>query len=127
MINNMNKNPYLLILLLCIVVMVTTGCAEQQNTAGSPPVERESKIPAGAIKVTPQTDTSPPKSFSTDYKDPVPLKTINTAGAEDSPFVMPDGNTLYLFFTPDVRVPAEKQVIDGVTGIYVSKKVNGQW
>jgi len=123
----MNKNPYLLILLLCIVVMVTTGCAEQQNTAGSPPVDRESKIPAGAIKVTPQTDTSPPKSFSTDYKDPVPLKTINTAGAEDSPFVMPDGNTLYLFFTPDVRVPAEKQVIDGVTGIYVSKKVNGQW
>ena len=127
MINSMNKTPYLLILLLCVVVMLTAGCTEQQNAAGSPPVDRESKIPAGAIKVTPQTDMSPPKSLSTDYKDPVPLKAINTAGAEDSPFIMPDGNTLYLFFTPDVRVPVEKQVIDGVTGIYVSKKVNGQW
>ncbi|MBM3200308.1 hypothetical protein FJZ53_05185 [Candidatus Woesearchaeota archaeon] len=41
--------------------------------------------------------------------------------------MMPDGDTLYIFFTPDVKVPVEKQVIDGVTGIYVSKKVNNEW
>jgi hypothetical protein len=34
---------------------------------------------------------------------------------------------LYFFFTPDVSVPVERQVADGVTGIYVSKKVNGVW
>jgi len=52
---------------------------------------------------------------------------INTAGAEDSGFMMPDGNTFYVWFTPDPQVPPEKQVIDDVTGIYVSKKINGQW
>lgn len=40
---------------------------------------------------------------------------------------MPDGNTLYFWFTPDVQVPVEGQLTDGVTGIYVSKKVNGEW
>ena len=52
---------------------------------------------------------------------------ISTAGAEDSPFIMPDGKTFYFFFTPDVTVPVEKQVLDGVTGIYVSQKINGYW
>ena len=40
---------------------------------------------------------------------------------------MPDGNTLYFFFTPDVNIPVEKQVLDGVTGVYVSHKQNNQW
>jgi hypothetical protein len=123
----MNKNRYFLILVLWVAVMLTAGCTEQQNTTGTPPVDRVSKIPAGAVKVTPQTDISPPKSLSPDYKDPVPVNSINTAGAEDSAFIMPDGRTLYFFFTPDVRVPVENQITDGVTGIYVSKKVNGEW
>jgi hypothetical protein len=59
---------------------------------------------------------------------PVPLPyPVSTTGAEDSAFIMPDGNTLYFFFTPDVSVPVEKQVLDEVTGIYVSKKSNGSW
>ncbi|MBE9525149.1 MAG: hypothetical protein IMY76_08615 [Chloroflexi bacterium] len=44
---------------------------------------------------------------------------VNTAGVEDLAFIMPDGNTLYLWFTPDANMPAEGQVTDGVTGIYV--------
>jgi hypothetical protein len=52
---------------------------------------------------------------------------VNTAGAEDSPFVMPDGNTLYFFFTPDMNVPPERQLLDGVTGIYVSTRQGGAW
>ena len=52
---------------------------------------------------------------------------VNTAGAEDSPFVTPDGQTLYFFFTPDVRVPAEQQLFDGVTGIWVTHRVDGGW
>ena len=40
---------------------------------------------------------------------------------------MPDGNTLYVWFTPDVKKPPEQQVIDGVTGIYVFRRVNGGW
>ncbi|WAC05062.1 MAG: hypothetical protein OS112_00100 [Methanoregula sp.] len=124
----MSTNLNLLVFLLCIVVIFSAGCAEQPDAISSPPADRESKIPADAVKVTPQTDPNPPESLSTDYKDPEPVTgDINTAGAEDSPFVLPDGNTLYVFFTPDVRVPVEKQIVDGVTGIWVSKKVKGVW
>ncbi|MCX6654300.1 MAG: hypothetical protein NTY03_04165 [Candidatus Bathyarchaeota archaeon] len=89
---------------------------------------RESKIPKDVEKVTPASDINPPKSESDLYFDPVPVEgLVNTAGGEDSPFISSDGKTLYLFFTPDVRVPAEKQIIDQVTGIYVSKKVGDTW
>ena len=52
---------------------------------------------------------------------------INTAGAEDSPFITGNGTWFFFFFTPDVDVPAEKQLIDGVTGIWWSKKVGDNW
>lgn len=91
-------------------------------------VERETTIPVNAVKMSPETDEHPPLLYSSDYEEPVPVPGgVNTAGAEDSPFVTSDGNTLYFFFTPDVNVPAEKQLLDGVTGIYVSNKVNGEW
>ncbi len=78
--------------------------------------------------MTPQTDAYPPQLHSSEWEAPVPLPApVNTAGAEDSPFITPDGNTLYFFFTPDVRVPAEKQLFDGVTGIYVTHKQGEVW
>lgn len=121
-----------------IVVLLLAGCAQQaeqgQNAAASEKsnepaaIDRESKIPADAVKLTPETDAAPVKSLSEEYGNPVPMPyPINTKGAEDSPFILPDGKTLYQFFTPDVRIPAEKQVIDGVTGIYVARKVDGVW
>ena len=91
-------------------------------------VTRDEKIPENAVKVLPETDDHPPVLFSNSFEIPVPLPgEVNTAGAEDSPFVSPDGDTLYFFFTPDVNVPVEKQIQDGVTGIYVSKLINDQW
>jgi len=94
----------------------------------SPLPTRESAIPVDAVKMTPETDSFPPILHSDEWMQPVPLSpSINTAGGEDSPFVLPNGNTLDFFFTPDVNVPAEKQVLDHVTGIYVSRKQNGSW
>jgi hypothetical protein len=88
----------------------------------------EGAIPATAVKITPETDLYPPVLHSDEYEQPVPVPyPINTAGAEDSGFMMPDGNTYYLWSTPDPGIPAEEQVGDGVTGIYVSHKVNGEW
>ncbi len=89
---------------------------------------RDNSVPANATKMTPSNDVYPPKLHSADWETPVPMPSgINTAGAEDSPFVTPDGNTLYFFFTPDPSIPVQKQLLDGVTGIWVSKKINGQW
>ncbi len=91
-------------------------------------VLREDAIPEDAVKITPETDRLPPELHSDEFEEPVPMPgPINTAGGEDSPFMMPDGNTFYVFFTPDVSVPVEKQLLDGSTAIYVSYKVDGEW
>lgn len=88
-------------------------------------------IPAGAVKWTPQKDAHPPvlsAAFSNYFYDPVPMDApITTAGAEDSPFITPDGNNLYFFFTPDMNIPVTQQILDRVTGIYWSQKVAGTW
>lgn len=89
---------------------------------------RHGTIPVDAVKMSPEMDLFPPILHSPEWEAPVPVPgPINTAGAEDSPFITPDGNTLSFFFTPDVDVPAEKQLLDGVTGIYLSQKINDEW
>jgi hypothetical protein len=91
-------------------------------------VDRTVKIPIDAIKMVPASDEHPPLLHADDYQEPVPLPgKVNTAGAEDSPFITPGGSHLYFFFTPSVDVPVEQQLLDGVTGIYVSEKVDGGW
>ena len=99
------------------------GCSQK-----TPIPDRYNKIPADAVKVTPENDKFPPVLHSSLWEDPVPLKgPVNTAGAEDSPFILPDGNTLFFFFTPDVDVPANEQLLDGVTGIWWTHRVGGEW
>jgi hypothetical protein len=91
-------------------------------------IPREQAIPVNAVKMTPESDTWPPVLLSDDWEDPVPMPgPINTAGGEDSPFITPDGQWFFFFFTPDVKVPAQGQLSDGCTGIYWSRKVGGQW
>ncbi|MBW2971902.1 hypothetical protein KY359_02600 [Candidatus Woesearchaeota archaeon] len=77
--------------------------------------------------MTPDTDKHPPILHSDEFEQPVPFAAVNTAGGEDSPFVPADRDEFYFFFTPDVRVPVEKQILDGVTGIWVSRRENGAW
>lgn len=89
---------------------------------------REDVIPDSAIKMTPETDIFPPILHSNEYEEPVPLSgPVNTAGAEDSPFIPINRNEFYFFFTPDVTIPVEKQLLDEVTGIYIAELDNGIW
>lgn len=116
-----------LVILTCMNILIG-GCVQNKENGSSDLPDRESKIPIDAVKMTPENDANRPTLHSDEWFDPIPLPyQINTAGAEDSAFILPDGNTLYFFFTPDVSVPVEQQVLDGVTGIYVSKKSNGSW
>ncbi len=79
---------------------------------------REGAIPADAVKMTPATDLDPPVVNSAEFEAPVPMPgPVDTAGAEDSPFITPDGQDFYFFFTPDVRADVTKQLLDHVTGI----------
>lgn len=101
------------------VFLVLSGCNGMPQEP-TPPPDRESLIPTEQVKIRPETDIYPPKSFSADYEDPVPLSyPINTNGAEDSAFITPDGETLYVWFTPNPQIPVEQQITDAVTGIYV--------
>jgi hypothetical protein len=117
----------ILLFIILFWSVILSGCT-QQSPLSYPSISRESKIPSLAEKITPETDAHPPILYSDEWNDPIPLPyTINTAGAEDSPFITPDGTTLYFFFTPDVTVSVEKQLLDNVTGIYVSTQQNGTW
>jgi hypothetical protein len=128
------KTRYLILfapMLFCAASLVACSADLISSRTISPavvPVDRESRIPADAVKVSPEADAHPPQIHSTEFEAPASVPgQVNTAGAEDSPFITPDGDTLYFFFTPDVNIPAEKQLLDGVTGIYRSEKVNGEW
>ncbi len=132
-----------MIILLLLVLLISSGCQNQTAGSSAPAIAqtadsssepthiivlREDKIPADSIKMVPEADPNPPKSLSGDYENPVPLPyPVNTAGGEDSAFILPDGQTLYFFFSPDVTVPVEQQLTDGVTGIYRSTLNGSEW
>src|SRR4030042_5448725 len=80
------------------------GCKDESPETVYPEVNRLDKLPSDISKRGPDTDLYPPVLHSNEYEEPIPLaEEINTSGGEDSPFILPDGNTLYFFFTPDVR------------------------
>lgn len=96
-----------------------------QSTPTPAPVDRYPLLPEK--KYTPEEDFWPPTIID-GWSQPIPLPyPVNTSGGEDSPFILPDGQTLYFFFTPDVSIPAEKQLLDGVTGIWVTQRSGGTW
>lgn len=110
------------------MLLLALNCENSNPISTYPNIERADKIPHDIIKRGPDTDKHPPILHSPDFEKPIPLPTtINTAGAEDSPFILRDGNTLYFFFTPDVRIPAEKQILDDVSGVWVSQKSANVW
>ncbi len=124
----------LCLILIAVLAVIAIGCTGQPQSTATPAASpkpattRAGSISASAVKITPETDSLPPQLHSDEFQKPVPLSNIiNTAGVEDSAFITPDGNTLYFFFTPDPNVQAEKQLLDGVTGIYVSHKTGSIW
>lgn len=117
----------IIVLGILLTLILFSGCVNTGNDDRSLP-DRESAIPHESKKITPATDMLPPVLHSTEYKPSVPLPyPVNTAGAEDSAFISPDGKTLYFFFTPDPKIPPEKQLLDTVTGIYVTRKEGSTW
>lgn len=119
----------MLLVVLAVVALapVPTG-GGRQTTTSAVSLERYASIPPWAPKYAPANDTHPPVLHSSGWQEPVPMPgPINTAGAEDSPFITPDGNWFFFFFTPNLRVPAAQQLGDGVTGIWWSTRVGNGW
>jgi len=112
------------------IISFTAACHAETPQNNPRPTERPSRldaIPENAEKVSPNEDWFPP-IIADGWSQPQPVGApINTAGGEDSPFITMDGNDLYFFFTPDVNIPAEKQLLDKVTGIWVAHHTSEGW
>jgi hypothetical protein len=115
------------LILIISLALNACGLIPPPPTPTHPP-DRESLIPPEQVKILPETDTYPLRSLSPEYADPLPLPhPVNTTGAEDSAFILPDGKTLYVWFTPVPNSPLEGQLTDGVTGIYVFHREGNTW
>lgn len=113
------------LLLSCLLVFIVMLCSFSGCISNN---KRLASIPSDAIKMTPENDVFPPVLHSDEWEYPIPMPgPINTAGAEDAPVISPDGNLFIFFFTPDVTVSPEKQVLDGVSGIWWVTKEDGIW
>jgi hypothetical protein len=118
----------LIVITLLLMIAMMTACQQAEAIPNYPETQRVDRIPSECVKYTPENDLYPPILYSEDFEAPVPLPgEINTCGGEDSPFILPDGKTLYFFFTPDVGIAPEEQLSDEVTGGWVSYKENGIW
>ena len=119
---------YLLLLFLFSLIGLFDSCVEDSSGPSYPDIDRLTRLPADIEKQGPETDLYPPILHSNEFDQPEPVAGgVNTSGGEDSPFILPDGKSLYFFFTPDVRIPVEKQILDSVTGVYLSEKVGTEW
>jgi len=124
----MDHKAKVILLITVAFFIILTSCTKKEEEPTYPQTTRYERIPEDAIKITPDTDLFPPILHSLEWEYPVPLGPgINTAGAEDSPFIPIDRNELYFFFTPDVDVPVEQQVNDEVSGIYISRQNGDSW
>jgi hypothetical protein len=112
--------------ILILLTFLLVGCQFIEEPVEIP--DRESLIPVGAVKMSPENDKLPPVLLSDEYQGPLPLPyPVNTRGAEDSAFIMPDGQTLYVWFTPNNRMDVIEQAQDLVTGIYKFEKLGQGW
>ena len=116
---------------LCFVCMAVllAGCETTPTQPSCTGYEtRAESIPADAVKQTPETDLYPVVVSSVEFEDAIPLPgPVNTAGVEDACVVSRDGNTMFLFFTPDASVPAEEQLFDCVTGVWWCERSGRSW
>ncbi|MBN2044418.1 MAG: PD40 domain-containing protein [Anaerolineales bacterium] len=114
------------ILVLVWLALLSAGCQTfLPAQIATPTPDRFTMIPPEAEKLA---DPLPPEVHHPGWADPVPVPgLLNSTGLEDSAFITPDGLEMIFFFTPTIENPPEMQVLDGVTGIYLSQWTGAGW
>jgi len=109
---------------LCVVFLLFSAACTRNKGEGQATQQTQSSAPG----VTSQIDTHPPILLMEDWETPQPLPApIDGKGDELAPFITLAGDELYFFYTADISVTEAKRALDGISGIYYSKKVNGVW
>lgn len=110
------------------LIFSLNACAGVLPVEPTPTIVERGDATAGKEKFPVEQDAAPPTLLSDEWEPPVPVPgLINTPGLEDAAFVLPDGQTMYFFFTPSILVSPQEQLVDGVTGIYVSYLTDQGW
>jgi hypothetical protein len=123
----MRKTSLLPLFAFFAAIALSCQFATPAPSPTSPPVSRRKSIPAAAVKGSPASDAWQPVTAA-GWSAPKPMDgPVNTAGAEDSPFLSEDGQGFYFFFTPDPNLPPGQTASDGVTGIWVARRGPDGW
>jgi len=119
----------LVMLLVAAALALLTGCETTPTEPSCTGYEtRAEAIPDNAVKQTPDVDLYPVVVSSAEFEDAIPLPgPVNTAGVEDACVISRDGNTMFIFFTPNASVPAEEQLFDCVTGVWWCERSGRSW
>jgi hypothetical protein len=113
------------LLINCILV----GCSNKNMKNATVETVQSSLRTNRTDKIdTSNYDSFPPLVLIDGWEVPQPLPNpIDKEGNELEPFITLAGDELYFLFTPDFSISEAKRALDGVSGIYYSKKVNGVW
>lgn len=112
---------------VCIVCsMVLLLCSAACAGNGASAAELATQPPASLVMV--ENDRNPIILHSSDWEAPQPLSApIDMDGDELAPFITLEGDELYFFYTPDLSMSEAKRALDGISGIFSSKKIDGVW
>jgi len=124
----MSKKAIVVVFAVVLVFALLVGILATPQGTPPPGPTRDEAIPENAVKMMPEDDLFIPVVHGSEWVQPVPMPgPVNTAGAEDSPFITPDGQRFFFFWTPDMNIPLQQQILDGVTGIWWCQMVGGEW
>lgn len=108
----------------CSLVLMLCGAACAGNGESAAELSTQTPISQDSM----ETDANPIILHSSDWESPQPLPApIDMDGDELAPFITLEGDELYFFYTPDLSMSEAKRALDGISGIYYSKKMDGIW
>jgi len=111
--------------LFLLVMILTAGCAQNVEPAF---YQSDQSITDASQSIPVENDVNPPVLHVEGWEEPQPLPApVDKEGDELAPFITLAGDELYFFYASDLSVSEAKRALDGVSGIYYSKKVNGVW
>lgn len=111
--------------LFLLVMILTAGCAQNVESAF---YQSDQSIADASQSMHEENDVNPPVLHVEGWEEPQPLPApIDEEGDELAPFITLAGDELYFFYTADLSVSEAKRALDGVSGIYYSKRIGEGW